>query len=125
MRLIQDAAKDLGLSALRHMSFTYRYADLVEQGESLAHVDQRDLLRSARCQRRPTSCHARRDNDRAIDGDELAKTELNVASAGRHVDDQHVEIGTLTSLIPPRDFEQELLDSLRLSGASRCACAPS
>ena len=56
-----------------------RHADLLEHLEALARVEQRDVLR-------------RRDDHRAGDRHALRQRQLDVAGAGRHVDDQVVEV---------------------------------
>jgi hypothetical protein len=70
-----------------------RHADLLEHLEALARVDQRDVLR-------------RRHDDGAGDRHLLRERELDVAGAGRHVDDQVVELAPVGVL-------QQLLERLR------------
>ncbi len=57
----------------------HRHADLLEHLETLARVGERDVLR-------------RRDDHRAAHRHPLRESELDVARAGRHVDDQIVEV---------------------------------
>ena len=57
----------------------HRHVHLAEHVEPLARVDQREVLR-------------RRDDDRAGERHLLRHGELRVAGAGRHVDDEHVEL---------------------------------
>ena len=68
----------------------HRHADLVEHVEPLAGIDQRQILR-------------RRHDHRAGQRHILRHRQLCVAGAGRHVDDQHVELA-------PCHFAQHLVE---------------
>lgn len=72
--------------------------DLLEHGDGLARVDEGDLLRSG-------------DDDGSIERDGLHDGELDVASAGREIEDEVVEM-------VPGALAQELLDVARGDGAA-------
>ena len=65
----------------------HRHFDLLEHAQTLARIEQRDVLR-------------RRHDHGAADRHSLRQRELDIARAGRHVDDQVVE------LAPARRFQQ-------------------
>ena len=68
----------------------YRHIHLAEHVQALAGIDQRQVLRC-------------RDDHRAGQRRALREGQLGISGAGRHVDDQHVEI-------VPGDVAQHLLD---------------
>ena len=71
----------------------HRHVHLLEHLEPFAGIRERDVLR-------------RGDDDRAADGHALRERELNVARAGRHVDDEIVEIA-------PARLREELVQRRR------------
>ena len=71
----------LGAHEIAHVldDAEHRHIDLAEHVEALAGIDQRQVLRG-------------RDDDGARQRHLLGHGELHVARAGRHVDDEHVEV---------------------------------
>jgi hypothetical protein len=75
--LVAALRADVGAHVFHHAQ--HRDRDLLEHAQALAGVEQRDVLR-------------RGDDHGAAHRDALRERELDVAGAGRHVDDQVVEL---------------------------------